>query len=176
MAYEVVWTESAVASLVDAIEYTARDSPSYAAAFAVRAERVAASLASLPERGRRVPEFNDPDVRELPVGNWRATNERRREPATPVSGRRCSHLLYSAKTRKISAMGKLLERAIEEAHKLPENEQEAVGAWLLAEIESERRWDELFSRPPSGALKRMAEEALEEHHRGLTTPLDPDKL
>lgn len=73
-------------------------------------------------------------------------------------------------------MGKLLERAIEEAHKLPESEQEAVGAWLLAEIESERRWDELFSRPPSEALKRMAQEALEEHHRGLTTPLDPDNL
>ena len=73
-------------------------------------------------------------------------------------------------------MGKLLERAIDEAHKLPESEQEAVGAWLLAEIESERRWDELFSRPPSEALKRMAEEALEEHRRGATTPLNPDAL
>jgi len=73
-------------------------------------------------------------------------------------------------------MRKLLQRAIEEAHKLPESEQEAVGAWLLAELESERRWDELFSRPPSEALKRMAEEALDEHRRGLTTPLDPDQL
>ena len=73
-------------------------------------------------------------------------------------------------------MGKLLERAIEEAHKLPESEQEAVGAWLLAEIESERRWDELFSRPPSEALNRMAEAALEEHRQGLTSPLDPDRL
>ena len=70
---------------------------------------------------------------------------------------------------KFSAMGKLLDRAIEEAHKLPESEQEAVGAWLLAEIESERRWDELFSRPPSEALRRMAEEALEERRRGLRT-------
>jgi hypothetical protein len=73
-------------------------------------------------------------------------------------------------------MGRLLERAIDEAHKLPDSEQEAVGAWLLAEIESERRWDELLSRPPSDALKRMAEEALEEHRRGATIPLDPDKL
>ena len=73
-------------------------------------------------------------------------------------------------------MGKLLNRAIEEAQKLPESEQEAVGAWLLAEIESERRWDELFSRPPSDALKRMAEEALEEHRQGRTLPLDPDQL
>lgn len=73
-------------------------------------------------------------------------------------------------------MGKVLERAIEEAHKLPESEQEAVGAWLLAEIESERRWDELFSRPPSEALKRMAEEALQDHRARRTVPLDPDQL
>jgi toxin ParE1/3/4 len=71
MAYEVEWAESAVTSLVDAIEYIARDSPSYAAAFAGRAERVAASLASLPERGRHVPEFSDPNVRELPVASHR---------------------------------------------------------------------------------------------------------
>lgn len=71
MAHEVEWAESAVASLVDAIEYIARDSPSYAAAFAVRAERVAASLGTFPERGRRVPEFADPAVRELPVGSHR---------------------------------------------------------------------------------------------------------
>ncbi|HEU4887912.1 MAG TPA: type II toxin-antitoxin system RelE/ParE family toxin [Thermoanaerobaculia bacterium] len=71
MAYEVEWAESAVESLVDAIEYIARDSPSYAAAFAVRAERMAASLDMFPERGRRVPEFNDPSVHELPVGSYR---------------------------------------------------------------------------------------------------------
>jgi hypothetical protein len=46
----------------------------------------------------------------------------------------------------MTAMGNLLERAIEEAHKLPESDQETIGAWLLTEIESERRWDELFSR------------------------------
>jgi toxin ParE1/3/4 len=71
MAHEVEWAESAVASVVDAIEYIARDSPSYAAAFAVRVEQVARSLDTFPERGRRVPEFNDPAVRELPVGSHR---------------------------------------------------------------------------------------------------------
>jgi len=71
MAHEIDWAESAVASLVDAIEYIGRDSPSYAAAFAVRAERAAASLESFPERGRRVPEFNDPGVREIAVGSHR---------------------------------------------------------------------------------------------------------
>jgi len=73
-------------------------------------------------------------------------------------------------------MGKLLERAIDEAHKLSEREQEAIGAWLLAEIESERRWDELFSRPPSDALNRMAADALEDFRAGRTSPLEPDQL
>jgi len=73
-------------------------------------------------------------------------------------------------------MGKLLERAIREAQTLSESDQEAIGAWLLAEIESERRWDELFSRPPSETLERMAEEALADHRAGRTTPLDPDQL
>ena|SRR5687768_18489428 len=71
MAYEVEWAETAIISLVDAIEYIARDSPSYAAAFAVRAERAAASLDMFPERGRRVAEFNDPAVRELSIASHR---------------------------------------------------------------------------------------------------------
>jgi toxin ParE1/3/4 len=71
VAHEIVWAESAVASILDAIEYIARDSPAYAAAFAVRAEAAASSLAELPHRGRRVAEFHDPDVRELIVDNYR---------------------------------------------------------------------------------------------------------
>jgi hypothetical protein len=73
------------------------------------------------------------------------------------------------------AMEKLLEKAVSEASKLPESEQEALGAWLLAEIESERRWSDLFERPGT-VMERMADEALDEHARGLTTPLDPDPL
>ena len=72
-------------------------------------------------------------------------------------------------------MGRLLEKAISEASKLPESEQEAIGAWLLAEMESECRWAELFGNS-SRVLERMADEALKEHEQGLTTPLDPDRL
>jgi len=72
-------------------------------------------------------------------------------------------------------MGRLLEKAILEASMLPDSEQEAIGAWLLEEMETERRWSDLFGRP-GGALERMAERALEEHDHGLTTPLDPDQL
>lgn len=69
MAHGVEWTESAVAGVIDAIEYIAHDSPNYAAALAVRVEHAAASLRDLPHRGRRVPEYNDPDVREVIVGS-----------------------------------------------------------------------------------------------------------
>jgi len=72
-------------------------------------------------------------------------------------------------------MAGLLEKAIAEASRLPQSEQEAIGAWLLAEMESERRWAELFGRS-SNALERMADEALEQHEHGLTSPLDPDQL
>lgn len=72
-------------------------------------------------------------------------------------------------------MGKLLKKAISEASKLPEGEQEAIGAWLLAEMESKRHWDDLFAKPGS-ALDRMADQAVKEHARGLTSPLDPDRL
>ena len=67
MALEVAWAESALTTLSEAIEYIAKDSPSYAATLAVQADRAAVSLAEFPHRGRRVPEFDDPSVREIPV-------------------------------------------------------------------------------------------------------------
>jgi hypothetical protein len=72
-------------------------------------------------------------------------------------------------------MGRLLKKAISEASKIPDSEQEAIGAWLLAEMESEHRWSELFGRSGS-VVERLADEAVEEHEDGLTTPLDPDEL
>lgn len=68
-----------------------------------------------------------------------------------------------------------MQRAVAEVSKLPEAEQEAVGAWILAELESERRWDELFARSHD-LLAEMAAEAVREDEAGLTLPLDPDKL
>ena len=62
-----------------------------------------------------------------------------------------------------------------EAAKLPEQQREAVGAWILAELESERRWDDLFARSQD-ILSSLAEEARREYRAGLTQPLDPDKL
>ena len=47
--------------------------------------------------------------------------------------------------------------------------------WLLAELESERRWDELFARS-GDVLDEMAADAIREDEAGLTKPLDPDTM
>jgi len=72
-------------------------------------------------------------------------------------------------------MNKLLDEAYAAAKKLPEEEQEALGALLLAEMDSDRRWDELLAQP-SDVIERMADRALEDHRLGRTLPLDPESL
>ena len=66
-----------------------------------------------------------------------------------------------------------LQRAFEEASKLPEEEQDALGEWLLEELQSERRWDELFARSQP-VLEKLAEEALAEYRAGETEPMTFD--
>lgn len=68
MAFKVAWSESALASLSEAIESIAKDSPSYAATLTVQADRAGVCLQELPHRGRLVPEYAAPSVREIPVG------------------------------------------------------------------------------------------------------------
>ena len=76
---------------------------------------------------------------------------------------------------KLDAMTKLLERAFSEAGKLSEEEQDRLAEWLLTELASERRWDELFASSQD-ALSALADEALAEHRAGRTKPLVPDEL
>ena len=72
-------------------------------------------------------------------------------------------------------MTKLLEKAFDEAAKLPDDEQDALAQAVLAELASERRWDELFAGS-TDMLSELAEEALAEHRAGRTKPLDPGRL
>ena len=70
---------------------------------------------------------------------------------------------------------KTLEKAFAEASKLSAKEQDQLGAWLLSEFESERKWEELFRRSPE-ALARLGEAGLAEKRAGYTEELDPEKL
>jgi len=72
-------------------------------------------------------------------------------------------------------MTKLLQRAFDEASKLPDGEQDALGRVLLEELASERRWGELFAGSED-LLAELADQALAEHRAGRTDKLDPEKL
>ena len=72
-------------------------------------------------------------------------------------------------------MTKLLQKAFDEASKLPEGEQDTLGRILLEELVSERRWDELFAGSHD-LLAELADQAVAEHCAGRTEKLDPDKL
>jgi hypothetical protein len=72
-------------------------------------------------------------------------------------------------------MTELLEKAFTEASKLPLQEQDALANWILEELASERQW-EISLANSSDALSKLADEALDEHRRGYTEPLDPDRL
>jgi len=75
------------------------------------------------------------------------------------------------------SMTRLLDHAIAQARQLSEEDQEAIASIILREIESERRWDELFSRSESAdLLARLADEALAEHRAGRVRKLDVDEL
>lgn len=71
MDREVIWTDSAWNDLQEIADYIAKDSAHYAAAFVREARDAARSLTTLSERGRVVPEMNDPTIRELFVRSYR---------------------------------------------------------------------------------------------------------
>ena len=72
-------------------------------------------------------------------------------------------------------MTDLLAKAVAAVDKLPTVEQDTVAALILAELQAEERWKELFAKDPS-KLQRLAEQAREDIRQGRAEPLDPSKL
>ena len=62
-----------------------------------------------------------------------------------------------------------------EAAKLPDDLQDSLAAVILQEIDSERRWDELFARPESwDLLSKLADKAIANRQTTLTPAAHPD--
>jgi len=61
----VHWTDNAIAHLLDIYEYISRDSPIYAKRMVDRITRRSEQIASFPMSGRKVPEYEADDVREI---------------------------------------------------------------------------------------------------------------
>ena len=71
MAREIKWTEAAWNDLEEVADYIQKDSPYYAASFVREVKDAARSLTSLAERGRIVPEFENPSIREIFIKKYR---------------------------------------------------------------------------------------------------------
>ncbi len=67
----VVWTDTAWSDLEQVVTHIAKDSSLYAAAFAREARDTSRSLSHFSNRGRVVPEFNNPTVREVFIRSYR---------------------------------------------------------------------------------------------------------
>ena len=71
----VIWTEQARRMLDDAVAYVAQDSRSAAERLLIQALNAASSLDLHSERGRLVPELDQPKVRQLLVQRYRLLYE-----------------------------------------------------------------------------------------------------
>ena len=71
MDREIIWSVWASDDLVSVAEHISRDSESYAATVVRELVAAARTLRAFAERGRRVPEYDDPSVRELMVRKYR---------------------------------------------------------------------------------------------------------
>ncbi len=65
MGFPVILTPQSQDDLVHIVRYIAKDNPDHARAFGNLLIDKALSIGTLPERGRVVPELNDPSVREI---------------------------------------------------------------------------------------------------------------
>ncbi len=72
-------------------------------------------------------------------------------------------------------MTKLLEQAFTQASQFSEVEQNLLAKWILAELDSEQRWNRTFAHSED-LLSQLADEALAEHKAGKTKRLEPDSL
>ena len=72
-------------------------------------------------------------------------------------------------------MTELLQKAFEQASKLPATEQDALASALLEEIKAEEKWDAALAESQDD-LSGLADAALAEQRAGDTKQLDPDKL
>ena len=65
----------------------------------------------------------------------------------------------------------LLEKALRRMESLSPEEQDAIASQIIETLDDEEAWAVSFRERPD-VLRSLAREALEEHERGETRPLD----
>lgn len=72
-------------------------------------------------------------------------------------------------------MTQLLEQAIAELNKLPAQDQDALAALILAEINDERRWEAAFANSQD-QLAKLAEKVRDDIRAGRVREMGMDEL
>ncbi len=72
-------------------------------------------------------------------------------------------------------MTQLLQQAIAELHKLPDSDQDAIAALILAEIADEEQWADTFANSQD-ELSRMAEKVRDDIRAGRVRSTGIDEL
>ena len=73
--------------------------------------------------------------------------------------------------RYLESMTGLLEKALRRIEALSSEEQDAMASQILDTLDDDEAWTRQFHNNPE-VLRSLAQEALEEHRRGETRPLD----
>ncbi len=68
---EIEWSTTAQIDLNDIIDYIAQDSLEFALSFYDQVKEKLENLTEFPNMGRKVPELDDPNIRELIFRNYR---------------------------------------------------------------------------------------------------------
>lgn len=71
MAFKVIWTENAIQDLLLIKEFISEDSSARATEWVSGLFDAGEALSTMPQRGRIVPEFNQENIRELLIENYR---------------------------------------------------------------------------------------------------------
>lgn len=71
MAHRVSWSRRALRDIESIAEFIASDSPTYARTVVKKIINQTRMLSQFPKAGRKVPEFDDENVRELIVYSYR---------------------------------------------------------------------------------------------------------
>ena len=69
-------------------------------------------------------------------------------------------------------MTTLLQRAVAEVEKLPAEDQDAIAARLLAEVDDERQWETRFASTTDDQWDRIVADVRRDVAEGSTLPLD----
>jgi plasmid stabilization system protein ParE len=90
---KVHWTDNAVAHLLDIYEYIAYDSPIYAKRMVDRMTKRSEQIARFPMSGRKVPEYEADDIREIIETPYRIIYRIKPEQIDVLTIVHCSQLL-----------------------------------------------------------------------------------